>query len=99
MLISCFSRKFPAAPPPPPAGDPGSVLQVLRELDGFSNENLQQVETSFMNLESQLQSKEEMESICGLGDSLQRQLITPITYLSQTNAILAEKLFFLHLLT
>lgn len=82
MLISCFSRKFP---PPPAASDPGSVLQVLRELDGFSNENLQQVETSFMNLESQMQSKEETESVCGLGDSLQRQLITPITYSSQTN--------------
>lgn len=96
MLISCFSRKFPPPPlPPPAAGDPGSVLQVLRELDGFSNENLQQVETSFMKLESQMQSKEEMESVCGL----QRQLITPITYLSQTNLTLAEKLFFLHLLT
>lgn len=52
-----------------------------------------------MKLESQMQSTEEMESVCGLRDSLQRQLITPITYLSQTNLTFAEKLFCLHLLT
>lgn len=46
-----------------------------------------------MKLESQMQSKEEMESVCGLRDSLQRQLTT------QTNLTPAEKLFFLHLLT